>query len=218
MTSHRIHTKFYVLRSYDTGYGHEIRRYHVPRREFTHDVVSGRYIGGVVSTQVTNPTRLWPFKSRAKHVAVLDCDSEDAMLAAAHWIKTEYGVAYTPIESSPGHYWLVTDLVGTIDHLIYQMHEIPGIDPKFIDLCRRQRMISVRVHPKVCEGETIQLRSPKFRPDSALTNPLAKGWYNAFVSYFDSPDYKKICKAIMLRESIKLGCVTTMAADPAFQV
>jgi len=145
------------------------------------------------------------------HALILDCDCDGSMMAACHWIKTEMKLGYTVIISSPNHYWIVVDMVGSWSKIHTAMTLIPGVDKRYTQLSDKRRCSYIRAVPKAnCV--------PKFQQDclEQLRHPLAREWLWKYKSYIESEDFRKICKAVRLRQAVEDGTISELAANPEF--
>jgi len=62
---------------------------------------------------------------RSKHLMVLDCDSFDDMVMATDYLFGRE-ISHVVVESSPGKYWVLTDMVGKFKDLYNCIRVIPG--------------------------------------------------------------------------------------------
>jgi hypothetical protein len=192
------------------------RTKNIDHDEFIHKFLSDVRIYGVTNTQIKPPTTfLTKVLSPATHVLVLDCDSDGELLAAKHWVKTELKAETVVIESSPGHYWVVVDIIDEFRNIIYMMAEIPGVDSQFVDFCRRRKNIYIRIVPKSYGCNAYR---PRFPETHDLTNEGVIKWYEELKSWFCSEDFDKMFKAGRLRLAIENGDMHKFAADPAFAI
>lgn len=145
-----------------------------------------------------------------KHILVLDCDSDDKMLAAGRYLYL-CKIGYCPIVSSPNHYWLITDIVDSINAVLLIAKSIPGQDPLHTDYNIKRQYISIRAYPKD--------DLPIFPSDlHTLTNQISIRWLNEFKTYWDSEQIKTIVELIKLRKAVEDGTVSKLAANPSFTI
>ena len=166
----------------------------------------------VVTTCVQRNVRWpWPLRKRRKSLSVmsLDCDGTDEMLAASHWLQTRLGINFVPIQSSPSHYWIITDLVDNTRAVLDVMAQIPGADSSHTALCRDWDDIFVRCLPKQ------NLALPIF-PENTLQNPLAMAWYNEFQAHWESPGVEQFWYKLGLMMNIETGTMLDRASNPQF--
>ena len=157
---------------------------------------------------------LFPWKR--KHLLVLDCDSEDGMVAACHWLRTEENIKYELIESTPGKFWVVTDFIGTWKHVWRVFDQIPGVCEEFRNkYAKKYKRICVRAFPKLINGKPC---APIFPADIALKSFMAKQWMMGVRLYFDSGYFKKLCKAVLLVDKLDKNAMEQLAANPGFMV
>lgn len=153
----------------------------------------------------------WRYTPRklAKHIMVLDCDSLDNMIAACRTLKID-NIGYVVIESSPHHYWVVTNYIGNITDVTDRMSGIPGTDLNHMRLSRARGHISIRATP--------QVRSiPSFPSDISVLHKTVRRWYLRFKSNFDL-HAERIQQTLILSEALANRKVADLASDPAFEV
>lgn len=111
------------------------------------------------------------------------------------------------------HFWIITDYVATMPHLVNFIRTIPGVDNRFIDHCDRKQTMFLRAHPKY---PTL----PVFSDSHTLVNKSAIEWYEAFKAHFESPKMKAIMMARKLRNAINYDHAefSKMIHDPDFEV
>ena len=159
------------------------------------------------------------------YVMCLDCDNEMGMLVAARVLKAN-NIGYAIIKSSnqptplsnlgpiglahTDHFWLITDVVGSIIHVVNWMRTIPGVDSLFIDYCQRKRDVFLRAYPK---NESI----PIFPTSHTLINKLVIEWYDAFKIHFEL-NMKSIALARKLQVAYNNGKLKDLIYDPEFEV
>lgn len=199
--------QLYLEYSYDHGYSFSRKR----KKIKSLDALLSTKLRSAAALVTTDIGR-WP---RKQCVLVLDCDNQENLLAATHWIKTELGLGYAPINSSPGRFWVVTDYVGPVRKAVEMLLQIPGVDEKFTTFVSLTHRFWLRCHPRII-GDTIV--NPVFPDTNDLTNPLAIAWYDSFRSLYMSNDYRKILKKIVLNQAIKDGRILELATDPQFIV
>jgi hypothetical protein len=147
---------------------------------------------------------------------ILDCDSEDEMLATCHWLKTECGIMYDLIQSgTPGHHWVVTDYVGKWKDIYKTMSIIPGVCTKYKEYCIKYKKMAVRAFPKIINGKP---NKPVFPNEVNITDFVPRQWLLAIKAYYDSEYYKKLMKAVYLCYCISEGKMSHIAADPGFEL
>ena len=110
------------------------------------------------------------------------------------------------------HFWIVTDYVAPMPHLVNVMRTIPGVDNKFIDYCDRKQTMFLRAHPKYAT-------LPVFSDSHTLVTQSAIEWYEAFKAHFESPKMKAIVMTRKLRNSLGNPAeFSKMIHDPNFEV
>lgn len=149
------------------------------------------------------------------HIMVLDCDGENEMLAACHWLKTEAKISYDLIQSSPGRYWVVTNYIGMWREIWEALRYIPGVCNAYRnEYCRKYKRMCLRAFPKIYNGRPTK---PKF-PTEFNTGPCAQEFIVSLQKYFDSEHYEKLMKAVFLHHHLKEKTMAEIAADPGFQL
>ena len=122
----------------DRDYGSSIVRTIVSFDEYLaviEDITRGHcgYVNAIVKRQTPWPLR-WFSAFRCSYdvyVMVLDCDGTDEMLAACHMLAFD-NLNYALVQSSPSHYWIITDYVDTLERVIAKMQTIPGVDQNLL--------------------------------------------------------------------------------------
>ena len=110
------------------------------------------------------------------------------------------------------HFWIITDYVGPMPHLVNLMNTIPGVDNKFIQYCERKQTMFLRAHPK-------HPVLPVFPTSHTLVTKSAIEWYDAFKAHFESPKMKAIVMARKLRSSLNDPAeFAKLIHDPNFEV
>lgn len=108
---------------------------------------------------------LFSYKNR-KYVPIVDCDSLEHFNIAIKLLKT-CGYRFAIISSSTNRFWIAIDEYLPFNSAMNLMESIPGNDLQFIDFCKSQRSIQVRVSPKngslPVVGDTSDIRIPEVR-------------------------------------------------------
>jgi hypothetical protein len=179
------------------------------------DVTTKRY--GSVSTLVERrcPTVLNWFscyrQSWDLYLMVLDCDSTDAMLACCRVLNQDE-IGYALIQSSPSHYWVVTDYIDTFNNVITKMKTLPGADERHVNHASHIGRVSVR-------GVAVPGRVPIFYNDlEGLRDQRAVGWYRALHQLYETPAIKRRLLVATLQQKVADGTLLSAAADPEFQL
>lgn len=146
------------------------------------------------------------FKS---HVMVLDCDSMPGMLASARSLKLD-NIGYVPVQSSPEHYWLVTNYVGTLQKILTKMAGIPGIDMRHRAMAKKHQNLHIRAMPRATD-------MPLFTDDDSVLSKPVRKWYRSLKALYDNHG-ARIQEAIKLSTALHSGEIMQMAADPSFAI
>lgn len=165
-------------------------------------------------TEKNTITKIWTstevkYGKETHHVMVLDCDSEANMIAALRYLFLKK-IGCCAVQSSEGHYWVVTDRVGTLAEVMAVMKRVPGADSAHVEISNHKRFISIRAHSR-------EWKLPVF-PDNyhRLTNPVSIKWMEELKSYFGEID---IAQQIgFLRRVHKTGAILKIAADSSFEI
>ena len=163
-------------------------------------MASNDRVYGAISTKVNN----------SQYILALDCDGTDEMLAVCHVLKSYYGLKYATIISSPNHFWVIAEKIGTTYELVNMMEVIPGVDPRFVDCIKSRGKIVLRGMPKDM--------MPIFPDSIEFTNPLILKWYRAFKDLYRSEEMIHISRLRRLVKAIKEKKVAELASDPNFMI
>lgn len=153
------------------------------------------------------------------HVLVLDCDSEEAYVAACRYLYL-CKIGYCPIMSSPNHYWIVTDVVGSISDINNIARHIPGVDKLHVVYNDSRYYISIRAYPKKVTIDGLCITCvPTFSSDNhSLTNQLSIEWLQKFKEYWNSDKISTAIEIIKLREAYANKTINKLAMDPTFVI
>lgn len=159
----------------------------------------------------------WPFRwfrgwrdGVNHHIMVLDCDGTDAMLGAVGLLKHDQ-INYALIQSSPHHYWIVTDYIDTFDAIMTKLQTLPGVDPQFIDYSRKAGQFSLR-------AIALPHRVPIFSGPGTLTNPHALDFFKQFSAHFEHPVVIRRLRAEIMALGIKEKTLVDTLANPGFEL
>lgn len=192
----------------------------VNRTEFIDGLLRfNKYDYGAITTEVKKA-----FSTR--HVLVADLDSSESLLAAKHWVSTEWGLGTAIIASSINHFWMIIDLVDKWQEIVRCLEILPGVDSGYISLSLKRKALQIRMIPRIegsqkgwrglgCRGQIID---PNFEADHDLKLPEAIELYNFLKNWYTSAEYARLKKALILRNAIKNGEVSEMAQNPGFIV
>ncbi len=144
-----------------------------------------------------------------KHALMIDCDDNESMIAAAHWIKTIMEQPYVLVESSPESYWIILAQAYTLKDARTIAREIPGNDEKYLNFMHAGMPV-VRALPK--KGIY-----PVFPNGDQLSAPVAK-WYNQLIAWYNSKALQTIVYRMSMVEHLKNGTISQIAANPQFNV
>lgn len=131
----------------------------------------GNKLGIVLSSQVSG---WWIF--RKKWLLVLDCDS----LVDKEKTLDELcllGIKFKVIQSSPLHYWVVTNYIGSFKKCMLIMSAIPGVDKNFIEFCDKYEKIVLRVFPKEGYRPNTAQDFDSFSGRAKLWGELLQRWW-----------------------------------------
>ncbi len=141
------------------------------------------------------------------HIMVLGVDSMDKLIAAAHFLHSQK-IAYIDIQSSPGHYWVVTDYVSSFRSALNLARKVPGVDDQYLNLCEKHDRFILR-------GIRKPGAIPEFKDYKDFPNSHVRQWLSEFEELFE---HQEMNRSLALMEALRVGEVADMAADPAFEV
>jgi hypothetical protein len=116
-----------------------------------------------------------------KWILALDCDSPEARSQAQEDLESRT-TGYVTFESSPGHYWIIVDYVGSLKKCLWKMGTIPGVDPQYKTYCKNMKGIFLRSWTKA--GVT------PFRLGSSVYSSRRRkvdDWCRLFYDWFEQP-------------------------------
>lgn len=200
----------YLLSTKEPKYsGPDIEKYAVTDRETAFCELRCRAATGL-------PHRTWvdtSFKAgvlQEAHVMVVDCDSEKAMVTDAHILKAIFGTNYEVVESSENHFWIITDIVGTYDHIVKYFEMLVGVDQHYRFFTKHRKRWHLRLHPK---NDCL----PLFKEGKlALENPESIKLYNQLREDFE--EMKVILEVSKIQQLYAKGRIMDAAANPDFTV
>lgn len=165
---------------------------------------------GIDKTPATVSTEL-PRKSifqlRREQVMVLDCDDTQSMIAAVASLKHR-NIGWAGIESSPGRYWLITDLVGHFHTIFPIIRAIPGVDKRYIRHCWKYSRFSLRAIRRTTA-------KPQFGETSDLKDDRVIAWLKAFEMLHDDA---YILYHLNLIQNLYAGTIDRLVSNPNFDV
>lgn len=165
-------------------------------------------IPATVSTRLPHPvSSIWNRFRRRLHILVLDCDSLEEMYAAVRVLKRD-NIPWVGIESSPDHFWIITDIVGTFKEIFPILKAIPGVDSRYVKATETWK----RLHLRAISRKNSR---PKFGEPTDLRDQRVINWYNSFKKLHNDPT---IVENLGLIEHLKQGTMAGAAADPNFDV
>jgi len=116
-----------------------------------------------------------------KYVMILDCDGKTDYTNAINWLNNKH-IKFVSVQSSPGKYWVVCDIIDRLDKIINIMEKIPGVDTKYTECSKIQNVLLLRAFPKA--GVL-----PKFDSVENLKGTSEyKRWVLGFKRYWESND------------------------------
>lgn len=142
--------------------------------------------GIYVSTEL--PKKHW-YQIYRQHILNLDCDSEVDMLRAVEDLK-KLNITYCRIQSTPGHYWIVCDKIGSISELYKFALNIAGVDRNYLYGTIDKRKFIIRAYPK----KTI----PLFIDSFTVGSIEFKEWLAEFKRYWSSEDMSWVASQISI--------------------
>jgi len=161
----------------------------------------------VVSTRLPLSVKGWFGLGVRQHIMVLDCDDLESMYAATRVLKRD-GIRWAGIESSPDHFWIITDKVGAFRRLFPVLAAIPGVDRKYVEFAKERKCFCLR-------GIRKSKSKPGFGTTENLRDPRVIDWFNSFKALHDDPI---IIENLSLIQHLKNGTLAGVAADPDFDV
>lgn len=159
---------------------------------------------------------MWPlsifrrFNRMDRYLMVLDCDGTDEMLAACHTLKHDK-LNYALIQSTPSHYWIVTDYIDSFTNVFKLAKTIPGVDPKYLDFCDKNSMFTIRGMPK--NGHI-----PQFQDSKSLKTEKAAWWFEAAYELYQHPATQRRTMTDKLQHHIADKSMAVLASDPTFEL
>lgn len=149
----------------------------------------------------------WQYWKQRLHVMVLDVDSTANLIAATKVLKRD-GIGWAGIESSPGHFWLVTDKIGQFNELFSYMEALPGVDPKYVKGTKKWKSFMLRAIAR-------NSSKPKFGHCDDLADHRAVAFFKEFEQLHND---QIITENLGLIQHLKNGTMIGAAADPAFEI
>jgi hypothetical protein len=129
-----------------------------------------------------------------KYIYGVDCDSLDDAIKARSYAEETLHLPCVSVESSPEHFWIFFDKIGTFDQVIDWASNTPGVDKGWIDSCQREKKIALRAFPK----DTLYPRLPL----CSLTNPTLVRWYGELRQYYASDYFNALRMELLRRKAI----------------
>lgn len=165
-------------------------------------------VPATVSTCLPYPTRsLLNFFRKRLQILVLDCDDLESMYAAVRILKRD-NIQWAGIESSPDHFWIITDKIGTFSELLQILEAIPGVDPDYVKFTK----VYERFHLRAISNSA---GSPKFGPSDDLRDHRVIDWYAEFQELHKD---QLIIENLALIQHLHNGTMAGAAACPNFDV
>lgn len=128
------------------------------------------------------------------HLLAVDCDSKQCYESAHKYLSRMFNVE--TVQSSPDHYWLITDYVDKIGNVLKKMSSVPGVDPKYVNSCRSIGAVVFRAFPKKVGFPVMG--------DSVFPPGLARDWIIKFKNHFNSSCFKAL--TILLQAKLGIHC------------
>ena len=147
------------------------------------------------------------------YVLVADCDSFMGMIAAKKFINDVWNHKTYIVVSTPGKFWIITDIYGELDKMIHMLGQVPGIDQQYFYCARDMKKLVLRATP------SMDIILPQFPPpDEMPDDPIVSNWIQMFKDHFNSEVMHKIIIAMELHRGVRNGTIGNMVQDPNFTV
>lgn len=152
----------------------------------------------------------------------LDCDSDENLVLAIDYLIKVRKTKYNIVQSSPGRYWIIADIIGPFNTILSETSLVPGVDEKYVNYARSCGQFFVRAFPNnfstyksIKDGKTVfaDAMIPIFPEKSELTNPLVQKWYNNLKDYYEQ-DLVPIYNYIKLSNHLKNLGPSNYIMDP----
>ena len=119
---------------------------------------------------------------RGKHLVAVDCDKFEDMQQASDYLSRNHIIDV--VESSPDHFWIITDHATDLKTAIKIMQDVPGADKDHVRSSGGLSRITFRAFPK-------QVGYPKMG-SAVFPDGPARLWLKEFRDYFTSGYYVAI--------------------------
>lgn len=127
---------------------------------------------------------------RLRHLYGADCDSIESASAAIEHLNDMGVSGVAVIESSPGRFWVIADILGSFEEVLSQVEETPGSDHEHVKQSRAMKRITFRALPKA--------RGYPRLIEDRLRLPQACRWLDLFMAHFDAPEMQGVMKQMQI--------------------
>lgn len=118
-----------------------------------------------------------------KWVLALDCDSEaDKDVAVLELGLQKLG--FKAFQSSPNHYWIITNYVASHKKCLEKMKTIPGVDPSFKHFCYGMKGIYIRAFPKNAFLPSLEIGFSPLSSKVLKFVGLVREWFSSETPYW----------------------------------
>lgn len=130
----------------------------------------------------------------AKHILLLDCDSEDKKNHAVQYLN-ESKIGHVVVMSSysdtvdKNRYWILCDYIKDAKSCIDMMGLIPGVDPLYFNFCKQKSIMNLRGYPK-------NYCVPLFGDMSGPFSEEFNTWASCFKSHWKSSEMEGITRLL----------------------
>jgi hypothetical protein len=124
---------------------------------------------------------------RRQYILAIDCDSAFDKDRAVFFLENQCKYETAVIESSPDHYWIITNHVGSLSEVTKIMGQVPGADEYHTE-CSARTGILFRGTPKIDRPASF---IPYFELETFGTGEVAE-WYAAFKQYFQGDFFHQL--------------------------
>jgi hypothetical protein len=142
----------------------------------------------IISTQCTQ--KFW---SDNLHVLAVDCDSVEAKDKAVNQLSLQYAVDV--VESSPEHFWVITDQVGTWKETALSLQRVDGADKDFVSISLAHQKITFRAFPKQIDFS--QIHAYPRMGTKVFHAGLSRDWLTLFRAYYTSKSFRALAAIIL---------------------
>lgn len=203
------------------GYGYNYRRKRITEDKLVQLCLSKSTKGPFDNTRCYVSTTikrlipsLYPLRltgqTRNIVIMALDCDSQEASIAAARCLRRE-GIHWASVQSSPGKFWFITDFVAPFREVHAKMKTIVGVDVDYVAQCGRYKTCHLRAHPDIDRVPDVANMDLGGIEDSRV-----RAWLNDFDRLHHR--MQSALENIRLKMALDKGEIYTIASDPGFDI